>query len=96
MKPLIFLLFIVAAMSLVSIIVTIYDKIAAKKLPKHRTRESSLIILSVLGGSVAMLATMLLIRHKTKHAKFMVGIPLIIILQLAALICTHIYVIPLF
>ena len=30
-----------------------------------------------------MLLTMLLIRHKTRHVKFMVGIPVIIILQLA-------------
>ncbi|MCL2300346.1 MAG: hypothetical protein FWC27_09415 [Firmicutes bacterium] len=30
-----------------------------------------------------MLTTMLLIRHKTKHAKFMVGLPMIIALQIA-------------
>ena len=96
MKPITILLGFAAIMSLVSIIVCIYDKIASKKFPKHRTRESSLIILSVLGGSVAMLLTMLLIRHKTRHAKFMVGIPFIIILQTALLVCLHIYVIPLF
>ena len=28
-----------------------------------------------------MLLTMLIIRHKTKHPKFMIGIPVIIILQ---------------
>ena len=72
-----------ALISVISIIVCIYDKIAAKKLPKHRTRESTLLLLCALGGSVAMLMTMLLIRHKTRHAKFMLGIPLIIILQLA-------------
>ena len=85
----------IAIMSLISIIVCIYDKIAAKKSTKHRTRESSLLLLSALGGSVAMLATMLLIRHKTKHAKFMVGIPLIIILQVALLVLTHLYLTPL-
>ena len=73
-----------ALISVISIIVCIYDKIAAKKLPKHRTRESTLLLLSAIGGSVAMLITMLLIRHKTKHSKFMIGIPLIIILQVAA------------
>jgi uncharacterized membrane protein YsdA (DUF1294 family) len=30
-----------------------------------------------------MLLTMLLIRHKTKHLKFMLGIPLIIVAQIA-------------
>lgn len=75
-----------AAISLISIVVCIYDKIAAKHNPKHRTREATLLLLSALGGSVAMLLTMFLIRHKTKHMKFMVGIPIIIILQVAAAI----------
>ena len=76
----------IAIMSLISIIVCIYDKIAAKHNPKHRTREATLLLLSALGGSVAMLITMLLIRHKTKHLKFMIGVPLIIALQAAAAI----------
>ena len=69
--------------SIISVVVCIYDKFASKHLQKHRTREASLLILSALGGSVAMLLTMLIIRHKTKHVKFMLGIPLIIILQAA-------------
>lgn len=73
----------IAAISVISVIVCCYDKIASKKLQKHRTRESTLLLLSALGGSVAMLITMFVIRHKTKHVKFMLGIPLIIILQIA-------------
>ena len=79
-----------AAISLISIVVCIYDKIAAKHNPKHRTREATLLMLSALGGSVDMLITMLLIRHKTKHMKFMIGIPLIIILQVAAFIAVKV------
>ena len=71
------------AISVISIIVCIYDKIAAKHNPRHRTREATLLLLSALGGSVAMLTTMLIIRHKTKHVKFMLGIPVIIIIQAA-------------
>ena len=78
-----FLVGYLAAISLVSIIVCIYDKWAAKHATKHRTPEATLLLLSALGGSVAMFATMLLIRHKTKHAKFMVGIPIIFLLQAA-------------
>ena len=77
--PLIYL----GAISLISIIVCIYDKFAAKHNPRHRTRERTLLLLSALGGSVAMFVTMQLIRHKTKHAKFMIGIPVIFILQVA-------------
>ena len=77
--------------SLVSIIVCCYDKIAAKHNPKHRTREATLLWLSALGGSVAMFITMKLIRHKTKHKKFMIGIPAIIILQLAIIFCIYFF-----
>ena len=80
-----------AVISLVSIIVCCYDKIAAKHWTKRRTRERTLLLLSALGGSVAMLLCMLLIRHKTKHAKFMVGIPLIILVQIAAAVAYFLF-----
>ena len=70
-----------AVISLVTVIVTVYDKIAAKKRPKHRVRENTLLLLAVLGGGVAELVTMLLIRHKTRHKKFMIGLPVIIAAQ---------------
>ena len=79
------------AISLISVIVCCYDKIAAKHNPKHRIREATLLWLSALGGSVAMLVTMLLIRHKTKHKKFMIGIPAIIILQIAIPLCIYFF-----
>lgn len=70
--------------SVVSVVITCYDKIAAKKFTRHRIRENTLLLLSVLGGSAAMYCTMLIIRHKTKHNKFMIGIPIIIIIQLVS------------
>ena len=83
---LIFILAYLLIISIVSVCVTVYDKWAAKKRPKERTRESTLLLLSALGGSVAMLLTMYSIRHKTKHMKFMIGIPLIIAGQVAAIV----------
>ncbi len=38
---------------------------------------------AILGGSPAMLVFMLMIRHKTRKPKFMVGIPLILLAQIA-------------
>lgn len=73
------------AISVVAIILTLHDKTAAKK-HRWRIKESTLMIVSALGGSVAMLITMRVIRHKTQHKKFMVGIPVIIALQIAAMI----------
>ena len=76
-----------AVISLTAVGVCIYDKIAAKTLPHHRVPETVLLFLSVIGGSAAMLLTMLIIRHKTKHKKFMIGIPLILAMQLALCAC---------
>ena len=80
--PLTILLAYVALISLISIIVCIYDKIISKReRVELRVPEKTLMLLSALGGGVAMYVTMLLTHHKTKHFKFMVGIPLIIALH---------------
>lgn len=65
--------------SLISIIVCLYDKkISKKNKVELRVPEKTLMFLSAIGGGAAMYLTMLLIRHKTKHVKFMLGIPLLI------------------
>lgn len=71
--------------NLISVIVTIEDKYKAKR-HKWRIKERTLLILSALGGSVSMYVTMHIIHHKTKKLKFMLGIPIIIILQTALLL----------
>lgn len=73
------------SISLISVIVCVVDKARAKK-GKWRIKESRLFLLSALGGSAAMYITMRLIRHKTLHKRFTIGIPLIIIAQTALLI----------
>lgn len=70
--------------------VCIRDKYDAKK-GNWRVSEKSLFLLSALGGSVAMYITMRLIRHKTLHKRFMIGIPLIIVLQALLLIFYILY-----
>ena len=78
---LLFALVYLAIISIVAICVTVYDKWAAKKRPQERTRESTLLLLSALGGSAAMLLTMLTVRHKTKHKIFVIGMPAIFVVQ---------------
>ena len=70
-----------ALISLVSAAVTIADKQFSKKAGHRRVPESTLLLYSAFGGSVAMLITMLTVRHKTRHIQFMLGIPLIILFQ---------------
>lgn len=79
--------------NLIAVIVTIYDKVCAVK-RRWRVKESTLLLLSVLGGSICMYITMLFIRHKTRRFKFMLGIPFILICQIiiAFLIWRYLYV----
>ncbi len=74
-----------AAVSVGSVLITVLDKIAARR-HAWRIPERTLLLLGALGGAPAMLLTMLLIRHKTRHLKFMLGLPLLILLQCAAVI----------
>ncbi|MCL2445449.1 MAG: DUF1294 domain-containing protein [Oscillospiraceae bacterium] len=78
----IYLLIYLATISLVAVVITMHDKRAARR-NKRRVPERTLLLIAALGGSVAMLITMCIIRHKTRHAKFMVGIPAIILVQAA-------------
>lgn len=52
---------------------------AVKKL--WRIPEATLIAAAILGGSFGSLIGMYTVRHKTKHMKFAIGIPLILIAQ---------------
>lgn len=72
-----------AAISVFAVIITVFDKVRAIR-GGWRVRESVLLAVAFLGGSAAMLLTMMIIRHKTRHMKFMIGIPFIILLQAAA------------
>jgi uncharacterized membrane protein YsdA (DUF1294 family) len=72
-------------MNFIAAVVTNLDKRKAKR-HLWRVPENRLLFLALLGGSPAMFFTMLLIRHKTKHIKFMVGIPVILFLQIFVLL----------
>ena len=69
--------------SMIGFILPPVDKSKARK-NKWRIRERTLFIVSALGGSVAMYISMRIFHHKTKHKRFKIGIPVIIILQFGA------------
>lgn len=77
-----FIVIWLAAVSGLAVILTLHDKRAAR-LGAWRVPERTLFLVCALGGSAAMLAAMRVIRHKTRHAKFMVGIPVMIAGQIA-------------
>ncbi len=61
------------------------DKYKAKK-NLWRIPEATLMGVALLGGSVGSLIGMYTVRHKTRHLKFVLGIPVILTLQVLAVI----------
>ena len=77
------LLWVLICMSVLAAGLTVYDKIAAKTEGARRIPENTLMYVGFMGGAAAMYLTMLLIRHKTLHKKFMIGLPVFIALHAA-------------
>lgn len=82
MKPLLVYLFIVNALGFVLMLA---DKHKAKK-NLWRIPEATLMGVAAIGGSLGSLMGMYLVRHKTRHLKFTLGIPVILALQIVGFI----------
>jgi uncharacterized membrane protein YsdA (DUF1294 family) len=74
---LVYLLIINAA----GFILMLVDKVKAKK-NLWRIPEATLFLVAAIGGSVGSILGMYTFRHKTKHIKFIVGMPLILAAQI--------------
>ena len=77
------LLYWLAVNGLASLL-TLIDKWKAQR-DRWRIPESSLLLVAFLGGAIGMYLTMKKIRHKTRHAKFMIGLPAIMVVHLLLL-----------
>lgn len=81
----IYLIFI----NLIGFLSMLIDKKKAEK-GSWRIKESTLLIIALLGGSIGSIAGMYTFRHKTQKPRFYVGIPVIIILQILIIIAISI------
>lgn len=76
---LVYLLLINAA----AFVLMLADKRKAKR-GAWRIPEKTLLGMAAIGGSVGAIAGMYVFRHKTKHPKFYIGLPLILAAQIIA------------
>ena len=85
-----YLILYLVVMNLLAVVITVHDKNAAVR-RRQRVRERTLMLTAALGGAPAMYLTMLVIQHKTRKPLFMIGIPLVFILELTViwLVVTH-------
>ena len=66
------------------------DKQKAKK-GKWRIPEKTLFIITALGGGIGTIAGMYTFKHKTQKIAFVIGLPAITIIEIAAIIYYSIY-----
>lgn len=79
MKYLLLYLLIINA---IGFVLMLADKHRARK-KLWRIPEATLMTIAAIGGSIGSLLGMYTVRHKTKHIKFTLGIPVLLVLQLA-------------
>lgn len=79
---------IYAYIIVVNIFTVILMRIDKQKAIKNQFRipERTFFLLSILGGAIGTYIGMKAYRHKTQHAKFTIGIPILIIWNLVAFI----------
>lgn len=68
------------AVNAITFIVFGIDKYKAVK-GRWRVSEKALLIWAIMGGSVGALLGMMVWHHKTRHKKFYIGVPVIIMIQ---------------
>lgn len=66
----------------VGLLIMCADKQFAKR-NHRRVPEARLLTIAAIGGSVGSILGMYWFRHKTRHPKFYIGLPLILLAQLA-------------
>ena len=75
-----FILLYLLIINAAGFLLMLVDKLKAKK-NLWRIPEATLMTVAALGGSIGSLIGMYTVRHKTKHLKFTLGIPLILAAQ---------------
>ena len=79
--------------NLLAIFLMKYDKVKAIN-NQYRVSEKTLFLIALILGGIGIYIGMYLFRHKTKHVKFTVGIPLIIILNILTIyyLISHVFI----
>ena len=80
-----YLLVYLSIINAISFVLMLVDKIKAKH-QRWRIPEKVLLGVSFIGGSLGGVIGMHLFRHKTKHLRFAIGIPLMLLLHVGLLI----------
>lgn len=76
-----FLLIYLLIVNAAGFLIMTADKLYARK-KSWRVPERTLLGVAAMGGSIGVLIAMYTVRHKTRHPKFTIGVPLILAVQI--------------
>ena len=74
--------------NIIAFLAMFIDKKKAKK-GRWRIKESTLLFLALMGGSIGEIIGMYVFYHKTQKPKFFIGVPVIIVLQILLIIAIN-------
>lgn len=81
----IYFLYYLCIVNIISFLLMVIDKYFART-NKHRISEFTLFSWAWIGGSIAVFIAMILCHHKIRKWKFKIGIPLILLNQIAFIV----------
>lgn len=79
------ILIYVLTINFIAFLAMYVDKKKAEK-DRWRIKESTLLTIALIGGSIGEIIGMYLFHHKTKKPRFYIGIPVIIVIQIVTII----------
>lgn len=79
------LIIYIIVINLVAFLAMFIDKKKAEK-DRWRIKESTLLTLALIGGSIGAITGMYVFHHKTKKPRFYIGIPIMIVVQILIVI----------
>ncbi|MCX6795376.1 MAG: DUF1294 domain-containing protein [Candidatus Falkowbacteria bacterium] len=75
------------ALNLLAFLIMLFDKIKSSQPGAERISEGMLFFLATIFGSIGVYCGMFVFRHKTKKWYFLIGIPLLVIQNIALVYC---------
>ena len=79
------LLLYLIIMNALAFVLMLADKVKARK-KAWRIPERTLLGIAAIGGSLGAFLAMQMFRHKTRHLKFTIGIPVMLVIQCLLLV----------
>lgn len=81
--PINYFIAVLIIINLIAFAISGIDKYKARH-KKHRISEKTLFLTGIIGGCPGLYLSFFVFRHKTRHLRFMIGVPLIFAIQVTA------------